>query len=334
MLLFAQADATALPLADDSVDLVFTSPPYIDARSYGINAQRNCRQWIRWMLAVVTECTRVSRGLVLINCAAVTRNWQYQPGPEGLLYRWWRSGGNCWRPAYWHRVGIPGSGGRQWLRADVEYVLAFTKIRGPIPWADNTANGHRPKWGPGGEMSNRAADGRRVNQWGASATSTKTRRKNGNRQNAGRPSHQFLFGNPSTTCGRRQNGNRKPAYFNRPNGYADGDLQKYRLSVMPVLANPGNVIKTVVGGNQMGNPLCHENEAPFPEALAEWFIRSHCPPGGIVLDPFSGSGTTCAAAAKLGRRAIGLDLRASQCHLGRRRCFGDLFAMSYPAHTY
>ena len=161
-----QGDATRLPLSDGCVDLVFTSPPYIDARTYGINAQRHCVEWVNWMLGVVSECCRVSRGLVLVNCAGVTRKHRYQPGPEMLLSEWWKQGGECWRPAYWHRVGIPGSGGKQWLRADVEYVLAFKAKPGPIPFADNTACGHPPKWGPGGEMSHRVSDGARVNQWG------------------------------------------------------------------------------------------------------------------------------------------------------------------------
>ena len=47
---FAQAHAIRLPLADDSVDLVMGSPPYMDARSYGINAQRGVGEWIDFML--------------------------------------------------------------------------------------------------------------------------------------------------------------------------------------------------------------------------------------------------------------------------------------------
>lgn len=53
--------------------------------------------------------------------------------------------------------------------------------------------------------------------------------------------------------------------------------------------------------------------------LAEWFVRSCCPPGGIVLDPFSGSGTTAVVASRFGRRAIGADIRLSQCRLSWRR---------------
>jgi len=85
------------------------------------------------------------------------------------------------------------------------------------------------------------------------------------------------------------------------------------------IANPGNLIKTSVGKGHMGHDMAHENEAPFPEKLAEFFVLSWCPPGGIVLDPFSGSGTTVSVAEQNGRTGIGFDIRQSQCEIGRRR---------------
>ena len=45
-----------------------------------------------------------------------------------------------------------------------------------------------------------------------------------------------------------------------------------------------------------------------PEALLERIIESALPGGGVVLDPFCGCGTTIAAAQKLGRRWIGIDV--------------------------
>jgi site-specific DNA-methyltransferase (adenine-specific) len=69
----------------------------------------------------------------------------------------------------------------------------------------------------------------------------------------------------------------------------------------------------------MGSEIGSENEAPFPEKLANFFVRSFCPPGGIVLDPFMGSGTTAAVAIKSGRKFIGIDLRESQIKLSTRR---------------
>jgi hypothetical protein len=87
----------------------------------------------------------------------------------------------------------------------------------------------------------------------------------------------------------------------------------------PDEANPGNVIRCKAGGGNMGGPLCHENEAPFPEEVPEHYIRSFCPPGGLVLDPFVGSGTTGAVAVRLGRRFAGCDIRPEQVELARLR---------------
>ena len=67
------ADAEHLPLADRSVDLVFGSPPYCDARTYGIKAQRKCVEWVEWMLRCTAEAQRVCRGPVLWVAAGVTR---------------------------------------------------------------------------------------------------------------------------------------------------------------------------------------------------------------------------------------------------------------------
>jgi DNA modification methylase len=61
----------------------------------------------------------------------------------------------------------------------------------------------------------------------------------------------------------------------------------------------------------------------FPEALAERIVRMFSVVGDTVLDPFAGTGTTVWAAARLGRRAVGVerDPRAFEALLteGRRR---------------
>lgn len=85
------------------------------------------------------------------------------------------------------------------------------------------------------------------------------------------------------------------------------------------LARPRDVLRVTVGGGHLGSKLAHENEAPYPERLVEPFIKVLTKAGDIVVDPFSGSGTTIAVAEKLGRRWIGGDMRASQVELGCRR---------------
>lgn len=51
--------------------------------------------------------------------------------------------------------------------------------------------------------------------------------------------------------------------------------------------------------------------APYPIELARRCIAIGCQPGGVVLDPFSGSGTTGEAALQLGCRYIGIDGNAA-----------------------
>lgn len=55
------------------------------------------------------------------------------------------------------------------------------------------------------------------------------------------------------------------------------------------------------------------NETQKPEAIVAPLIEYACPPGGLVLSPFGGSGTDLLAARALGRRAIAIEARESQC---------------------
>jgi DNA modification methylase len=59
--------------------------------------------------------------------------------------------------------------------------------------------------------------------------------------------------------------------------------------------------------------------AVFPEALVRPMIGAGCPPGGTVLDPFCGTGTTCLVALKLGREFIGIDQSARYCEMAEKR---------------
>jgi DNA modification methylase len=59
--------------------------------------------------------------------------------------------------------------------------------------------------------------------------------------------------------------------------------------------------------------------AVFPVALCELPILATCPLGGIVLDPFAGTGTTLVAARALGRRALGIDLSPAYLAHARQR---------------
>lgn len=52
---------------------------------------------------------------------------------------------------------------------------------------------------------------------------------------------------------------------------------------------------------------------PFPPKLVELILYTWTYRGNLVLDPYNGSGTTCAVAKKLGRRYLGIDLSKDYC---------------------
>jgi hypothetical protein len=60
-----------------------------------------------------------------------------------------------------------------------------------------------------------------------------------------------------------------------------------------------------------------------PLALMEWLVRLITPPGGTVLDPFAGTGTTLQAARRQGFRAIGIERDELAFELATQRLEGD-----------
>ena len=56
-----------------------------------------------------------------------------------------------------------------------------------------------------------------------------------------------------------------------------------------------------------------------PLDLMRWCVRLVTPPGGLVLDPFAGSGTTICAAVLENRNAIGIELSEDYCRIARQR---------------
>lgn len=67
------------------------------------------------------------------------------------------------------------------------------------------------------------------------------------------------------------------------------------------------------------SPYSGAHFAVFPPKLAETCILAGCPAGGVVLDPFFGSGTTGLAAKNLGRHYIGIEINPDFCKLAEGR---------------
>ncbi|MFO7318603.1 MAG: site-specific DNA-methyltransferase [Limnochordia bacterium] len=96
--------------------------------------------------------------------------------------------------------------------------------------------------------------------------------------------------------------------FSRPDdGVSDIGRDEFMASTLSVWEIPPESARKV------GHP------APFPVELAEKVIRLFSFVGDIVLDPFNGSGTTCVAAKRNGRRYIGYDIDPAYCAMAEKR---------------
>jgi DNA modification methylase len=86
-------------------------------------------------------------------------------------------------------------------------------------------------------------------------------------------------------------------------------------------ADPGNVVSVAQTYNQYRG-VAHT--AAMPEGLAEFFVKAASPRGGVVLDPFAGSGTTVVVAKRHGRCAGGFELHENFVDEARRRIAADI----------
>lgn len=317
-------------MPEGSVDLVMGSPPYEDARLYGeLDYRVSGEEWVEWMVTFMRAAVRITRGLVVMVVGhGKTTHYRWSATPILLMADLARKGFHLRCPTLFSRVGIAGSGGPDYFRYDYEFCVVVQNMKhakktgrltGQLPYSNNCAGGRPPKWGPGGEMSHRQTDGKRVTQWGGGSGDGGSRRPSGERQEKRRKGHAMKSRRdmkPRAASGERESQGYEAPTIANPGIVVE---QKYGAREVGMMLGGGNVVHGNVGGGQMGDPLAHENEAPYPEWLVERHVLAFCPPGGVVLDPFCGSGTTLDVCLQNKRRAIGIDLRAGQVELAARR---------------
>ena len=127
------------------------------------------------------------------------------------------------------------------------------------------------------------------------------------------------FGGNSTDISRTRGGTYRADATNYPEGMqpqsakaATGVRHNFGRSADGPGRNPGDVWSIPT------QPFSEAHFAVMPQALASRAIQAGCKPDGTVLDPFSGSGTTGLAAAKHGRRYVGIDLSSDYLDLSLR----------------
>ena len=100
------------------------------------------------------------------------------------------------------------------------------------------------------------------------------------------------------------------------NAGLEGMPERVKKQMMRSANGTGN--KNFVGGFP---DTIESNSHPTvkPLALMRYLIQMVTPPGGIILDPFMGSGSTLVAAAELGFHAIGIEMNEEYAEIAARR---------------
>lgn len=296
-----QANALHIPLADGSVHCVVTSPPYWGLRDYGVERQLGLQptldEYIVDMIAVFREVWRVLRadGTLWLNLGDTYANGGKWGGHSGGKNIRSAAGGydrshraSCLKPK--DLCGIP------WrvafaLQEDGWYLRSDIIWHKPNPIPESVTD--RPT--KAHEYLFLLAK-REHYYYDADAIKEPV---SGNAHSRGN-------GANTKACGRRV-----PAGWDTGPGAHRDLVGRYKQNESFSAAISG---KTITTRNKRSvwtiAPLAYSGAhfATFPEALVRPCILAGCPAGGIVFDPFVGSGTTLRVAMQLGRHAIGCDL--------------------------
>lgn len=295
--LIIQADARHMPLADTSVQCCVTSPPYWGLRDYGVSGQlgleKTPEEYIASMVDVFREVKRVLRndGTLWLNIGdsyagsgkgpsnSLSRPHQCMSNVEAAPKGWLSVPNNC-KPK--DLVGVP------WmlafaLRADGWY------LRSDIIWS-------------------------KPNPMPESVTDRPTK------------AHEYIFlfskseryfYNADAIA---EKSNWPEGSWGRSKCY-DGDttgkLRSFYGNGAQWLGGETRNKRTV--WEVATSPFSEAHFATFPEELIKPCILAGCPHGGIVLDPFIGSGTTALVAQNLQCDAVGLELNPAYIQIAKRR---------------
>ena len=330
MISLLNADARAIPLPDGCVNCVVTSPPYWGLRDYGVAGQIGLEDslegYLAEMVAVFREVRRVLRddGTLWLNLG----DGYAAPGAgsPGDATRHFHSMAESSKA---RNFGMTLPLGAHRAGRGVDLPFKPKDLMG-IPWrvafalqADGWYLRRDIIWQKSNPMPESVTD-RPTTAHEYVFLLAKSERYYYDREAAREP----VTGNSHS---RGQGVNPKSRLFPmgwqwRPGSHAGpgGRYQRrprqnesFSKAISGMLATESRNLRSVWTIPTRGYAGAHF--ATFPPALVEPCVRIGCPAGGLVFDPFAGSGTTLLVARQLGRNAIGLDLSAEYIRLARRR---------------
>lgn len=314
-----RSDARSLPLADSSVDLVVTSPPYFALRSYKdggehydaqIGSEETPAEFVQALLEVTAECMRVLKpsGSIWVNLGdKYSRGSRPRNQPDQFREPKTVSYDDV---KYLKDTAPENSGvrGKSLIGIPWRYALGCIDDLGLILRAEVI-------WSKPNGLPESVTDRvrRSHEQWfhftknqQYYSSVDKIRERYTAPPFKGRKTHK------ATEQG--QTGN--PAL-------GTWDATDYTGNPLDKL--PGSVWTIPTESLQVDPALGVDHFAAFPTEWPRRIILGWSPEGGTVLDPFGGTGTTAAVAKALGRHGITNDMSADYNRLADWRCNGPGF---------
>ena len=327
LLLLGDALVILREIPDSSIDCVMTSPPYWGKREYengGIGLENDYRDYVRHLVEIFFELKRVlkSTGSFWLN---IGDSYQH----KNLIGIPWRvalelidnQGWILRNAVVWNKVKSGMDNTTDRLGNIYEMVFHFVKKENGY-YYDVDAIRSKPREAKivnGAVVSATGVSGVRYRRQIELSTALSEQEKVAASEGldkmladvaAGRISdfRMIIRGQQRAThsdsekvSGRAKELREKGFYFLRyhPNGCKPSDVW--------------NIIPEDTQGRNL-------HFAPYPSDLCRIPILATCPPSGVVLDPFCGTGTTLYTALTLGRKSIGIDMSRIYLELTQERC--------------
>jgi len=274
---------------DNSVDLVITSPPYSNIVSYGKNVSvKKPNDYVDWLLPLFDEIYRVLKpsGSFILNINDNCTNGLRNPFIYELIYRSQKETKLRFYDNYlWvKKAGIP-NGSNKRFRNMTEFIFHFVKNQKGLKFYMD-----RVLEEPAESYINRLK----------SPVNNDSEIFDGERK---REKVVWV---------------RRTSMKVNDDGVKDPDLVQ---RIVPDKVRPDNVFKFPTAAASRDNIIRHP--APFHRDLPEYFINLLTDEGDVVLDVFSGIGTTGLPCRDLNRQYIGYELNPKYAEFSRKRIEGD-----------
>jgi len=326
--LFLCGDAVNIlcTLPDRSIDFCMTSPPYWNKREYqngGIGLEADFNDYVQNLLAIFAQVQRILKptGSLWLNIGDT-----YQD--KGLVGVPWRialalidqQGWILRNDVIWNKLKGPDNT-KDKLRNTHEYVFHFLKQNQGFYYDVNAirAKPREARVKNGAVISATGVTGVRYKRQLELSTSLNTDEKQAAFQALDEILQQVGRGEISDFRMVIRNQQRTThSASEKVSGRAKELAQRgfYFLKYHPDGSKPGDVWDIIP--EDTTNRDAHY--AAYPEDLCRIPLLATCPPDGIALDPFCGTGTTNLVAMQLGRKSVGIDLSEQYIEYAKRRC--------------